>query len=266
MVAQLTHELLAKIFSHLDPVILLQLRLVCRLFRDVLESHIHHFDFSGSDINLSEQLRICCLFSGLDEITIAEPCHAESLPQSEDKLSQALQCALQKRYTLRYLRMCVTAQHITDGDVFFITRNCRHLLSIYLSNCRVTDIAMLHLSSCHQLREITICGSSALTDVALIHISQQCHLLQYAVFGTFTIVTDDGLGYFARGCTDIRTLLLIVKEHRITHVGISKLRSMCLKLQTLDIQREFQTIDTSAPFVGDEADKTLLKSLQAHTG
>ncbi|WVZ50025.1 hypothetical protein U9M48_001324 [Paspalum notatum var. saurae] len=156
---------------------------------------------------------------------------------------------------------------INEKGIERVATLCSHLKEIDLTDCRINDEALQHLSRCSELLILKLGLCSRISDKGLVYISSNCGKLVELDLYRCSAITDDGLGAVARGCKKIRMLNLCYctqitdagLKHvsaleeltnlelrclvRITGIGITSIAIGCTSLVELDLKRCYSVDD-----------------------
>lgn len=132
------------------------------------------------------------------------------------------------------------ALDISDSDVFFISKSCPKLSSLYLSSAnpfrgsKITDVALKYLSELRQLSDLNILGSKKITDQGIDYLSTGCPYIQKLCLGGCSNITDLSLSFISRRLLKMTHLSLFQCE-RLTDWGIEELAKSSTPLSYLDL-------------------------------
>ena len=123
--------------------------------------------------------------------------------------------------------------HLNDNGLLGLIRNCNHLQSLNISNCKkITDRSMIEIGrSCMRLQSLSISRCWEITDTSMIEISRNCiHLKSLDISGCY--ITDTAMIEISRNCIHLKSLNISYCKN-ITDTGLIEISRNCIQLQSL---------------------------------
>lgn len=191
-------------------------------------------------------------------------------------------------YCLKLEIVDISFTNVTDEEIFFLCKNCIHLVRIIASNSsyisdaslqelskyckdlefidfgrknfpeRINDISLWSLSQ--QLTNLTILklnGCSFITDTGLLWLSEGCKILEEIDISCCPKITDAALRAIGYNCHMLLSLNISHLKN-ITDLGIKYLSVACRKLQNIQLKHLHRLTDHTVP--RDSHNKITLKS------